>query len=327
MAYPQQSATACADGTAAKALADNGPGSANASVPHSEQLVQRAAARRLSAPAPLTFSAADRPSAAAGSRVQSKVRRVSFGGVVKIRLDQNGVGIHCQTAEELRPSDGGKYYPGELAKLPPSERTPPWWNAHVSFCRCSRGCGARCPCAKNGIGCWFESGVGEDGASLDWGCGCGMQCTAAVAGYRCDLNAVWRVRRARLSELTPPPVVRTPTATMRAVPRAAASVGQKRAADEALTLDELADERRVQSCPEMLMPRSAISAAAAPLPPYHQPEPLPSPQPLCTPVAPLRATARLSLSASSAEQKQRPADEAITLDELADERSVRTAPR
>lgn len=89
----------------------------------------------------------------------------------------------------------------QLVKRPEGERDPmaAWWSPWDAFCRCAKGCGARCPCARNGIGCWFEKS--EDGVN-DWGCNCHGQCTSSVAGYICDFPTLKRSRCERVRELS-----------------------------------------------------------------------------------------------------------------------------
>ena len=140
------------------------------------------------------------------SGVRSMQRRVSFRSVV-VRI----VGA-SKTVEELRPPDIGKYYPcgsdgkreNQLEKLPVAawddERTNNLWidNRQQAFCECRGRCGARCQCAQDGIGCWFEKGTEPE---FDMGCACRGRCSSSVPGFFCDLNEIQRIRKARLSEI------------------------------------------------------------------------------------------------------------------------------
>ena len=178
-----------------------------------------------------------------------------------MQLCHDGVGHIC--TEALRPSDHGRYYPEsstrpeqkerrELLKMPECEWDPTskWWDPSDAFCRCSKGCGARCPCAKNGIGCWYEKAEAPDGSSNAWGCGCKGRCTSAVPGYFCDFTVLRASRAARVRELqqSATPIGsssrRGRPSSARRSSAAAAAAAHSYEGDEALTLDELADERR-----------------------------------------------------------------------------------
>lgn len=147
----------------------------------------------------------------AGPRFRSKLRRVSFGCAFRTVVDWDAC-TECgpATSEALRPSDRGRYYPEastsaaqkrrrELQKRPVGDRQPGahWWDAFDAMCGCKKGCGSGCPCAVNGIGCWWERG---DSPEYDWGCGCRGQCTAPAA-YVCDLPTLKEARAARLAQL------------------------------------------------------------------------------------------------------------------------------
>ena len=97
----------------------------------------------------------------------------------------------CQAELPLRQKDGqgGKRYPVsrkeevaglELAKI--AHRSPKPLDR--GFCGCTDGCrSSDCPCCANGIGCWWEGWLGEDGATEGWGCGCGEACRSTVRGH------------------------------------------------------------------------------------------------------------------------------------------------
>ena len=61
--------------------------------------------------------------------------------------------------------------------------------------------GPDCPCCANGIGCWWEGWLGEDGATEGWGCGCGEACRSAVRGHVYHEGEGSRQRRAVLASL------------------------------------------------------------------------------------------------------------------------------
>lgn len=218
-------------------------------------------------------AASSDPADAAVHGINKRVR-FSRAGVKRIVLDPNGVGricgepacrgcSRCETSEDMRPSDIGRYYPEasinrekarwrELPKRPECERDPTavWWNAFEAMCRC-KTCGAKCPCAKNGIGCWWETNVAADGTSLDWGCACKGQCASSLTVYRCDLPAVQSSRQERLRELQEPAAdCATPAGqqSSEACRSGAATTGRLgHARDEAMTLEELADEWRART--------------------------------------------------------------------------------
>jgi len=120
----------------------------------------------------------------------------------------------------------------ELTKFP--SQHDPWYDARASFCSCgAKGCGVRCPCAKNGIGCWWEINADD---KLNWGCACQGRCSAAVGVYICDLPVVHQARRERLSELQERDSLDAANGD---------EVGGRsmHVAEEAMTLDELAGDR------------------------------------------------------------------------------------
>ena len=146
--------------------------------------------------------------------------RVSFGAAaVKLGIDKAGLRRICGTAGcpgcsvcqaelQLRHKDGegGKRYPVsssekaaglELAKI--AHRRPKALDR--GFCDCKDGCGPDCPCCANGIGCWWEGWLGEDGATEGWGCGCGEACRSAVRGHVYHEGEGSRQRRAVLASL------------------------------------------------------------------------------------------------------------------------------
>ena len=169
---------------------------------------------------------------ATGTTIRRRPKRsVGFSAeAIKLRLDNEGVGRicgdptcaagcgSCEASLPLRLSDHGCYYPEasvsddqkrhrQLSKLPEGEQdsSAHWWDALDSMCHCSKGCGARCPCARDGIGCWFELCEADDGSRLDWGCACKGKCASHVPGYVCDISALKRSRQQRLRELQASP--------------------------------------------------------------------------------------------------------------------------
>ena len=93
----------------------------------------------------------------------------------------------------------------------------------MSFCKCRNGkCGVRCPCAKDGYGCFYEKSLGVD----QFGCSCKGSCPSSVPGYFYDAAPFQKVRRARIRQLA----------------QAATAAATGHLGDEALTLDALADE-------------------------------------------------------------------------------------
>ena len=162
----------------------------------------------------------------ATSRRRSK-RRVGFDPAVRCTyIDDVGTsrlcGVPscsgcsgCEVAAPLQLSDRGRHYPEastrseqkslrELSKRPGHEQNldAQWWDAFGAMCRCGpKGCSVRCPCVRDGIGCWFEACTAEDGSSLDWGCACRGKCASAVPGYICNVDSVKKSRQERLQEL------------------------------------------------------------------------------------------------------------------------------
>jgi hypothetical protein len=133
-----------------------------------------------------------------------KRRGVSFGGVVRTIVAADGLEPLCQTAEDARPSDCGKYYPVsakqrasgvELEKSPrrrleeADEEAEAEEASEEPFCGCTDGCrSGSCPCHLNGVGCWWEG----------WGCSCAGSCRSGTVPHLFDETAVRKARRAML---------------------------------------------------------------------------------------------------------------------------------
>ena len=110
--------------------------------------------------------------------------RVRFCSLVDcIMVDAEGVELRSEL--ELREADTGKYYPASASQrrmgfeLQRSTGTEPVHSACSNlgpsadagvFCACKDACRSACPCAAEGVGCWWEG----------WGCGCAGICTSNI---------------------------------------------------------------------------------------------------------------------------------------------------
>lgn len=154
-------------------------------------------ASALAAPAPA--DALSDPSAGAGRRIDTSHFGVMLGEVLGDSSGGGRTGTDSCTSPErvelldLRPSDSGKYYPTSSRARQRGEEYAKKWPGDAgelsgaSFCACTDGCVSACPCAAEGIGCWWE----------DWGCGCAGAC--AVAGTHVyDELAVHKARQKAL---------------------------------------------------------------------------------------------------------------------------------
>lgn len=131
-------------------------------------------------------------------------RRVTFHNAVSVTVIPSDVCQPCEgtvVEKQLKPSDAGKYYPASSAqKALGLEYQKRWPQAHGTdphaldgvFCKCTDGCkpGSSCPCAKEGIGCWWEG----------WGCGCGPRCKSSVPSHIFDEVAIHQARRATIRQ-------------------------------------------------------------------------------------------------------------------------------
>ena len=120
----------------------------------------------------------------------ARSRRVSFGRVLRISVEEDSACQICSSEEDAREPDVGRYYPAsaaqkaagcEFAKVAPKPHEEP-----DVFCACADGCKASCPCHANGIGCWYEG----------WGCGCSALCQGGpTANHFFDEVAIRKARR------------------------------------------------------------------------------------------------------------------------------------
>lgn len=170
--------------------------------PSDAQTTEVKAPRRSSKRAALEES---KPSAASTSSASNIIsRRVTFHHAVSVTVIQSDACQPCEgtvVEEQMKPSDVGKYYPASSAqKALGLEYQKRWPQAHGTdphaldgvFCKCTDGCkpGSSCPCAKEGIGCWWEG----------WGCGCGPRCKSSVPSHILDEAAIHQARRATIRQ-------------------------------------------------------------------------------------------------------------------------------
>ena len=137
------------------------------------------------------------------------MKQVGFAAAARfVLIDEKGVHAIHEAEQELLHKDGlgGKCYPAtsrEIAKGRQLEKV-----AHRrpkfdrGFCSCKDGCSSSdCKCCTEGIGCWWESWVNEDGSKEGWGCECGGECKSAVRGHVYDEAEGTKERQAVLRKV------------------------------------------------------------------------------------------------------------------------------
>lgn len=154
-------------------------------------------AKRTAITTPVTANASLKRRSSIQSPAGPGARRVSFGRTVLTVIEHEGIRCISETEQETRASDCGKYYPASPAQQLHGgvleKRWPKKHKAPDAFCGCNDGClSASCPCAKEGIGCWWE----------DWGCGCQGACKSGVPAHVYDCVAVTKARRATIRKAT-----------------------------------------------------------------------------------------------------------------------------